>query len=367
MLHDAATGTIPQLAALLKQRIAMQGPLTFADFMDIALYHPNFGYYTRTMRQIGPTGDYLTAPEVHPAFGRLLGRWAQERWQALGWPPRFAVIEGGPGTGALARGVFEWADGQPDFLAALEYVLVEKSGPLANRQRRTLGPYASRCRWTESLASEPSGGATGCFLSNELFDALPVHRVVNEDGRLREIYVVWDREDFHEEIGEPSTPMVAEYLADAGVVLPAGRRFTVCLAANEMVRDIARVLRAGWVLTIDYGGTSEELLAREDDGLVCFARHTVNADPYRDIGNQDIMARVNFTALQRFGERMLLRTEAYTTQREFLEALGLREVVASLDELPLSRREAWGHRKALLQLAEAGQFGEMRVLVQRRG
>jgi len=364
--RDEPTGTIPQLAAFLKQRIALQGPLTFAEFMDTALYHPNFGYYTRTMRQIGPAGDYLTAPEVHPAFGRLLGRWAQGRWEAMGWPPSFQVIEGGPGTGALARGVFEWAAGHPDFLAALEYVLVEKSGPLANRQRRTLGPFAARCRWAESLASEASGSATGCFLSNELFDALAVHRVVNEDGRLREVFVTWDGQDFHEQIGELSTPALAEYLADAGATLAPGRRFTVGLAANEMLRDIARVLRAGWVLTIDFGGTTEELLARQDDGLVCFARHTVNADPYRDIGNQDVMARVNFTALQRFGERMLLRTEAYTTQREFLEGLGLHDLIESEDELPLSRREAWGHRKALLQLAEAGQFGEMRVLVQRR-
>ena len=367
LARRAAVGHVPGLERFLKERIAIRGALTFADFMESVLYHPNHGYYTRTTRQIGPSGDYVTAPEVHPAFGRLLGRWVEQQWEVLGWPSCFTVIEGGPGTGALAHALLEWTAQHPDLARALDYCLVERSGPLANRQRRTLGGAAARCRWIESLADLPDRSVTGCFISNELFDALPVHRVERVNDDLREVYVIWERDGFRERLGDVSTPALGQYLADLGITLQPGQRLTISLAALHVLADIARVLQQGSVLTIDFGGTADELAARDDDGVLCFARQTVNADPYRDIGNQDICVRVNFSALMEVGARLGLRTITYTPQREFLDTLGVREVLAALEEFPLSRREAWGHRRALLQLVETGELGECRVLIQARG
>ena len=121
------------------QQIDARDGITFRDFMEMALYHPNLGYYTTRRDKIGRSGDYVTSPEASPVFGAIVGRQLREMWQQMGAPASWTLVECGAGTGALARDILRWATrAAPDFGAALHYAIVEASPPLAERQRETL-------------------------------------------------------------------------------------------------------------------------------------------------------------------------------------------------------------------------------------
>ncbi|KKK73199.1 hypothetical protein LCGC14_2896210, partial [marine sediment metagenome] len=178
-------------------RIQSQGPITFRDFMEAALYHPQHGYYRSRREKMGRAGDYLTSPEVSPAFGVLVGRQLREMWQAMGSPRRFHVVEAGAGTGLLCRDILRWARGHaPDLRGALTYTIVEVSDALVERQRAALTDEGEDVRWSPDLPD----GVEGCLLSNELLDSFPVHRVTVRGGELMEVFVTWDGARFVEEL-----------------------------------------------------------------------------------------------------------------------------------------------------------------------
>ena len=169
--------------AEIHRLIATRGRITFAEFMEVALYHPGGGYYTSGDR-VGASGDYYTSPSVHPAFGALLAVQLFQMWQLLGRPESFTVAEAGAGNGLLGRDIANSAADLPvPFRQALRYVCIDR--------RASAGLEAGLDGVSRVCANGvPLRGVVGCVLSNELLDAMPVHQVTCEDGELKELYVV---------------------------------------------------------------------------------------------------------------------------------------------------------------------------------
>lgn len=351
--------------AVLRQHITTElqvhGLLTFRQFMQFALYHPEEGYYRRR-EPVGARGDYLTSPELHPLFGALLRRQLAELWAALDRPAEFAIAEVGAGSGALARAILGIPE--DDFGAALRYVIVEPEQRLRELQVRTLGSLADAVQWREAL-SAGLPAASGCVLSNELIDSFPVHRVVVREGRLREIWVGMEHGRLVDVEGELSTPELAAYFARLGLLPGEGCVAEVNLAAPAWVAEAAAAIERGIVLTLDYGYPAHQLFApwRRQGTLLCYARHTVHTDPYIRIGQQDLTAHVDFTSLAAAGEAAGLQTLGFTSQQRFLASLGIEEALqggpgdAGLEEF-LARR------RAVADLLNPEGLGRLRVLLQ---
>lgn len=348
------------LRQIIGEEIRKQGPLTFARFMELCLYHPEFGYYTSGRGWQGRGGDYYTAPTVHPLFGKLLGRQIAQMWWVMGGGS-FSLWEMGGGEGYLGKDILDYLQREvPDLYGVLDYHMVEVSPANLERQRRHLAPHKGKVSW-----HEPQGlgelEVEGCFLANELVDAFPVHRVVMQDGRLKEIYVDAGEEGLREVLGDPSTPELTGYFRRLGITLVEGQRGEVNLAALRWIKGVAQGLEKGFVLTIDYGYLAEELYSpwRTEGTLLCYRGHRVSEDPYIDLGLQDMTAHVDFTSLIQWGERYGLSFTGLVPQYRFLLALGALEEVACLDEQ---------ERLTAKNLILPGGMGEgFKVLIQHKG
>jgi SAM-dependent MidA family methyltransferase len=355
--------------AALKQRvierIEHEGGISFRDFMAMALYEPGLGYYASTRVPMSYSGDYVTSPEVSPIFGAMLGRQLRGMWDALGQPAKFDLVEAGAGSGALARDILSWARRTaPDLFDSALYTIVELSEPLVARQKSRLEAegLADKVRWCDELPSS----VTGCIFSNELLDAMPVHRVAVEDGVLGEVYVTWNDARFAEELRDP-WPQVVSYFERLGLLPGEGCRAEVNLEALEWIRHAALSLHRGFLLTIDYGYEAEELYApwRTDGTLLCFYRHNPSGDPYARIGRQDMTSHIDLTSVRHTGEEAGLTTLGVVTQSEFLTNLGIAEAVQPPEGGDLE--EYFARRHAVTELLDPGGLGRIRVLVQAKG
>ncbi len=372
--------------------------ITFAEYMDLVLYHPEQGYYATGAVNIGSEGDFYTSPHLGKDFGELLAEQFAEMWHILGCPTPFTLVETGAGQGLLAADILGYLHRQhPECLDAVEYIIVEKAAGLIAQQQQLLQklrlPTAGNSqqlpvRWC-SLEEIPENAIAGCIFSNELVDALPVHQVVLEQGQLREIYVttsgdVGDEINFVEVTDTPSTPRLVEYFDFVGIDLMSGAyqegyRSEVNLAALDWLSTVANRLRRGFLLTIDYGYSAQRyyLPARHQGTLQCYYRHQHHDNPYLYIGHQDITAHVDFTALERQGELCGLHKVGFTQQGLFLMALGLGDRIAALSSTDNARGQATAkaqdvvtimrRRDALHQLIDPMGLGGFGVLVQSKG
>jgi SAM-dependent MidA family methyltransferase len=350
--YQRRRGAAPEapLRALLAERIRRDGPLTFAQFMEAALYHPEHGYYTRTAGAVGPDGDFVTAPAHHPAFGRLVGRRVLQVARHLDAGEAFTVVEMGAGTGALAEGVLE-ALAEAGVPARCRFI--EPFAPWRQRQEARLLPrWQGTVEWVPSLNACPP--FTGVFLSNELPDAFPVHRIVNRGGVLRERWIDLDGDRLHETEGALSTPEIDAYFAMLGFLPQPDHLVEVSLALAPWVRQVCERLLRGSFLTLDYGATAEErYLHGPPQGTLRAYRDQAPEDPLAAPGLQDLTADVDFTTLLRTGEAEGLRLEAFTTQASFLQAMGWHGWLR--DPEP-------GARRALADLIDPRLMGKTRVL-----
>ncbi len=341
------------------RRIAATGRVTFAEFMDMALYWPTGGYYAAVSSSaLAP--DYFTAPMAHPAFGALLSLQLEEMWRILGSLDPFVVLEPGAGSHRMAEDITAYAAHlTPAFGRALRYVAVDRLVAPSHSDGYSLIQ-------TVAAAGLPFKGVTGCIISNELLDALPVHRVVLHDGRLKEIYVTYRDGRFVEVEDDPSTQALTARLAEEGVTLAEGQRAEVCLAMSAWLQEAAAALERGFVLTIDYGHPAQELYSpqRSQGMLRCYYRHTLSGDPYIRVGRQDITAHVDFTAVAALGARKGMSSQPLVTQAAFLNNLGLRSFIRRLAGSGLDQKERDANRMAMLEMARAGGMGDFKVLLQ---
>jgi len=356
------------LGELLGGRIREGGPLTFAEYMGESLYHPEHGYYSRA--EAKRFADYYTSVDVHPVFGRLLARQLAEMWVALGRPGEFTAVECGAGAGSLAEHILDFAArGLPEFFASLRYVAVEQSPARGAACQARLARHVGGGR-AAVRAQLPERVAAGCIFSNELLDALPVHRVVCEGGELREVYVTLDGARFADHPGPLSTAGISDYFAEQGITLRQGQHAEAGLAAADWVAQAGRALGRGFVLTIDYGHEARELYdERHMRGtLLAYHRHRAGEDWYAHPGEQDLTAHVNFTALGLAGARGGLGRTGLTTQTNFLLALGRDNDFADLFDEGMSEAERVRARQGLKSLIDPEGMGEtFRVLIQHKG
>jgi len=354
--------THPSLQQLIIERIQREGPLTFAEYMRMALYEPGYGYYVTGAPKMGWQGDYFTSTDVSTLFANCMGRQLYRMWESLKRPTPFLALEQGAGRGDLAPGVRAWAAKEaPDFSTALDYRVSDmRTGEDALNSVST-----GKMKSEGSDAPEPS-----VMLSNELIDAFPVHLVEMRAGKLYEIYVDTADGRLFEVLDMPSSPAVAEYLDRYSIPWRSfenGWRAEINLDALRWMeraaslikrrtgREQARPYPGGFILTIDYGDRAKALYTRtrQRGTLLCYYRHAVNEHPLAHPGAQDITAHVNFSALIDEGRRHGLRLNAFTTQARWLENMGM------FDEL--ERRRTSDYAASVTDRAsDAGQVALLR-------
>ena len=322
---------MPEATDLLRREIQdeilTRGPIPFARFMELCLYHPRHGYYTRGLGG-GGGRDYLTSSGIHRAYGALLARQAEEMWRRTGRPDPFYFVEFGPGEGRFAADFLQQAAGVNGFAEALRYVLVESSPALAARQRALLSGRSQRSvEWSDERGLEGRAPFPGCLFANEVLDAYPVHRVVGSPEGAREIHVAWNGGTFQEVLLPPSAGAIGRFLVEAGIELQDGQEVDLNLAAPCWIGWAVRLLERGYLLLVDYGYEAADLYhpARRRGTLLAYHRHRISEEFLLRPGEQDLTAHVDFTALQRAAEQAGARTLGLTTQGRFLLALGALE------------------------------------------
>lgn len=345
---------------IIKEIIITNGPITFEKFMHIALYYPNVGYYTSGKKRLGMHGDYYTAPYASSIISMLIERQLAQFFELLGKPSVFYVVEVGGGSGQMADDVVESAyRWHKEFYNALEYIIVEKY-PVIDVQ------HTEKIRVCEDLSKlEPF---EGCIVSNELFDALPVHRLFMGD-RLYEVFVDVNGNMF-EEILLPASEKIIQHFEYIDVRLHKGMWTEVNLQAIEMLKDMSTVLQHGFILTIDYGYTALEYYAdhRINGTLVCYHKHNIDDNPYEFVGEKDITAHVDFTSLAKYGKEYGLKTIGYVKQKDFIFSMGyddlLKEIKDTLNN-PVDYYRLVSSSKFLIMSESMGDI--FKVLLQYKG
>ena len=367
----------PRLVARIHEEIDRAGPMTFARFMELALYEPGLGYYRVAAKRPGRTGDFLTAPETHPIFGAALARQLDEIHRRLGRPGRFVVREYGAGGGALGLtilqalaggGPFGRVAGSPALVGAMRYAPIE----LNEHRRAELMGELTAAGFGAILEPDlvPGTPETGVVLANEFLDALPVHRVVRRAGGLRELFVGRMGDAFVEVERATSTPALAARLAAEGIALREGARAEVCLELDGWVEEVAAGLVRGAAIVIDYGHPAAELYGpdRSTGTLRAYAAHQVHDDWARAVGRQDLTAHVDFSALESAARVVGLDPLGLTSQAEFLMGAGLEELLEAIRSEPATTVEAWLEtRSGVRRLLDPRGLGGFRVAILGRG
>ena len=340
------------LRQLIVQEIRQRGPIPFSRYMELCLYHPELGYYSRSANQFGKAGDFYTSSDMHAVFGRLLARQFDEMWRVLDSPKHIEILELGPGRGLFAQDVLDWSEKKfPDFFRALHYSLVECSPALRERLQLTLERHlnagkaslandaydpstlSSRAERSRSRSERLRGVEGPCvplqavrgipdapliIFANEFFDALPVE-ILSSQGTLR----IGERNEHLAETWVPPSPEELEFVDRYSVHPEASERIEVPLAAQHTMAEMAGLVERGFILAIDYGYTRQEQLAGRHRGtLATYRQHSESGNPYEAPGEQDITAHVNFTALADAATRQGMTVQPLLTQSQFLLGIG---------------------------------------------
>lgn len=320
------------LRQIIVQEIRERGPIPFSRYMELCLYHPQLGYYSRNVEQFGKAGDFYTSSDVHAVFGRLMARQFEEMWRLMGSPAQVEILELGPGRGLFAQDVLAWSEKKfPDFFSAFHCTLMESSPGLCQRLQGTLSRYLESgktslaiqgtiavSRQEEPIAHTLAPDVPIIVFANEFFDAFPVG-ILSSEGALR---IAEKDGRFYESWAEPSKPEL-HFLDHYGVHPEPGERIEVSLAAQQYLSAVAKAAHRGFLLIIDYGYTRQEQLAGRHRGtLMTYRQHSASGNPYEAPGEQDITAHVNFTALASAAERNEMNVQPLVTQSQFLLGIG---------------------------------------------
>jgi SAM-dependent MidA family methyltransferase len=337
--------------------------------MELALYHPEGGYYCQPGPRVGRSGDFKTSPHQSPWFGRMVARQAEAMWEAMGNPYPFFAVEFGPGEGWLAHDILEAIESTGSLAAALEYTLIEQSAPARERIRERLA------RWTGGAAnlpsarleSDPPEEIEGLIIAHEFLDALPVHILTGTGSGLAERYVELRGEKLALLDGPLSDKRLEGWLGGLGVELESGQTAEVCLPANEWIGAIGRRLRRGGVLIFDYGFSSRVLYhpSRRDGTIRGYRAHTMTDDPLNAPGETDLTAHVDFSSILRSAEDCGLSLAGFTDQSHYLLDMGIAEALQAKTGNEMAG--ASERRSAMGLLDPSGLGSAIKVMLLTRG
>jgi SAM-dependent MidA family methyltransferase len=390
-INRAPAGAIASpLADLIRAEIESTADhrITFARYMELALYTPDLGYYRAPTDRPTDAGDFLTAPETHAIFGWTVARRVESIWAELGRPRPFHLVEFGAGSGTLALSVLDGfrRHAATELLEAISYEPVESNpNRLGDLRLRFEKAGLAGCLAASGSPGIESVPVTGVILANEFLDAMPVHRVVVQGGYLRELFVTWTSGSgaipapghaagsgavpapgrFAEVAAEPSTPDLAARLAKDAVELAEGQVGEIALGLGPWLDGVSARLARGHVIAIDYGYEAAELYGpRHLAGtLLGYRGHRVETDPFADPGRVDLTAHVDFTAARSLAEARGFRTVSMTTQSEFLVAAGLEAELQALQATPdLVLADYTRARSGIVRMLDPRHMGRFRVL-----
>jgi SAM-dependent MidA family methyltransferase len=353
---------VSALREKIEQEIREQGAIPFSRYMELCLYDPELGYYSRNAAQFGKAGDFYTSSDVHAVFGRLLARQFDEMWRVLESPEHITLRELGPGRGLFAQDVLDWSEKKfPDFFGALRYVLEERSPALRQRIEVTLSRHLESGKAV--LQSSGNLSAPTIIFANEFFDALPVE-VMSSEGSLR----IGSQNGRFVETWAPPSAEELEFLDRYSIHPETGERVEVPLQSQRLM-SAGTELERGFAIVIDYGYAREEQLAGRHRGtLKAIRQHSVSDNPYEAPGEQDITADVNFTALAAAAEAQGMQAQRLITQSQFLLGIGeANEFADAFEDCRLPQERA----KVALQLKHlvtpAGMGESFHVLITSKG
>jgi SAM-dependent MidA family methyltransferase len=354
---------VSTLREKIAQEIRDRGPISFSRYMELCLYDPELGYYSRNSARFGKAGDFYTSSDVHAVFGRLMARQFEEMWRVLGCPNPVLLHELGPGRGLFARDVLDWSEKKfPDFFHALRYGLIESSPALRQLTEENLDRHLVSGKAALVPPGEYPGNAHIVF-ANEFYDALPVE-IVGSQGSLR----IDSRGGRVVETWAQSSPEELEFLDRYSIHPEPGERIEVPLHSQKYMAAAANLHR-GFVIVIDYGYTREEQFAGRHRGtLKAIRKHSVSANPYEIPGEQDITADVNFSALAAVAQERGMIVHKLITQSQFLMGIGEANQFADAFEdcrLPQERAKVALQLKHLVTPAGMGE--SFHVLVASKG
>ncbi len=308
------------LVVFIRDHLRRHGPAPFPWFMEQALYHPAYGYYTSTRIRIGRQGDYYTNVSVGRLYGQLLASQLIEMWKLLGSPSRFTIVEQGAEDGQLAMDILSAIrEESVEAAKCIGYAILEPIPGKQRQQRVRFEPdLLAKVRWLTRLADlDP---VTGAFISNELVDAMPVHIVVYRDGAWSELLVDIAGEDFGFVPARIEAPELKQALGKLPLPVAASYRTEINLAAVRWIHEVSARLERGFVLTVDYGFPRDEYYKpdRTEGTLSCYSRHRRSSNPLERPGELDITAHVDFTALSEAATKASLTLAGYTDQHHFM-------------------------------------------------
>ncbi len=312
------------LQKLIKEKIKKQGPIPFDEFMNMVLYEPEVGYYMRKELKIGREGDFFTASHLGKTFGILLSEAIVKLWNKLKCPKNFSIAEIGPAMGYLAEDILEELL-KRDFPSHIEfnYILIEINPTLIEHQKEVLKKYNKKTTWYSSINEVKP--INGIVIVNEIYDAFAVRIFEIRNHKAFEIYVALDKENNFIETLMPARKETLDYLEEFApqVFQIEGYRSEVNLRAKDFTLQLFNLLQKGYILIFDYGFEAEEYYVpfRNRGTLMCYFRHTMNENPYLNLGQQDITCHVNYSALKKWAQEAGFTIETFTTQSKFLLSL----------------------------------------------
>ena len=355
----------------LHERIRSEGPITFYEWMKAALYDPEHGYYCRADRERwGREGDYRTSPERSVLFAATFARYFATLHVALGSPPKLIIAEAGGGAGNFAETVLQTLqDRFHEVFTVADYFFDEASADARSLAMERLARFSGRVQFKRF--GDFDRPLPTIVFANELLDAFPVHRVIVQDGKLRELYVGVDEVgSFYWLMGEPSTGRLQELCSGFGTKLAEGQTAEVNLAMEDWLVSIYKNISAGFVITVDYGAEAGDLYdarKRRDGTLRAFHRHRFADDVLARPGERDITTSVDWTLVKEVGARNGFDVAVFERQDKFLLQAGL------LDEMEMMAKDTRAESEKLLLRSGAremvlpgGMAESFQVLVQKK-
>lgn len=342
--------------------------LSFEEFMQRALYTPELGYYMKEQPVIGRGGDFYTSSSIEGFFSVLMGIQTEEIWQAMGYPQEFVFLEFGSGTGHFALDMLSYLKNRPIY-EALKYIIVELNPHRIRQQRTLLSDHEAVLTWISDI--EEAAPFEGIIFSNELLDAFAVSVVVIKDGMPMELWLSLSDGKITECL-KPIRPEIRRYILEFcpdmldGTSYEEGYRTEINLRIKDWLSDCSTHLKRGFIITVDYGYSALDYYSpdRNRGTLLCYYKHSVNEDPYINIGEQDITAHVNFSSLKKWGEELGLKTCGFASQGVFLASLDIERAIKYLYG---ANPDAFAIARLKTLLVPQGLGESHKVMVQSKG